>query len=217
MMRHETVERIRNDGIIAIIRADAGGDALIKTVGALAEGGIRCIELTMTTPGALAALETAAQRFPTHDILLGAGSVLDAETARLCILAGARYIVSPALIPDVIRCAHRYGAAVLPGALTPTEILSAWEMGADFVKLFPATLGGIDYLRAVRAPLPQVALIPTGGVTLENLADWIHAGAAAVGIGANLVKKEWVAQGKWADLSALARDFVAAWNRARAC
>lgn len=208
------LDYIRRHGIIAIIRADSGED-LVRVVEAVAEGGIRCIEVTMTTPGALRCLELAAVRLSATDICLGVGSVLDAETARLAILAGARYVVSPVLAPGVIETAHRYGCPCLPGAFTPTEIFTAWEAGADMVKVFPASLGGLDYIKAVRAPLPNIPLVPTGGVDLNNLAAFVAAGVSAIGVGGNLAGKDLIKAGKFAEITENARKYATALAVAR--
>lgn len=214
MDKMTVLEYIRRHGIIAIIRADSGED-LVRVVEAVAEGGIRCIEVTMTTPGALRCLELAASRLSATDICLGVGSVLDAETARLAILAGARYVVSPVLAPGVIETAHRYGCPCLPGAFTPTEIFTAWEAGADMVKVFPASLGGLDYIKAVRAPLPNIPLVPTGGVDLNNLASFVAAGVSAVGVGGNLAGKALIKAGKFAEITENARKYATALAVAR--
>ena len=214
MDKMTVIDYIRRHGIIAIIRADSGED-LVRVVEAVAEGGIRCIEVTMTTPGALRCLELAAVRLSASDICLGVGSVLDAETARLAILAGARYVVSPVLAPGVIETAHRYGCPCLPGAFTPTEIFTAWEAGADMVKVFPASLGGLDYIKAVRAPLPQIPLCPTGGVDLDNLGDFVKAGVVAIGVGSNLVSKKLVQARDFRGLSENAWRYADAFTKAR--
>jgi 2-dehydro-3-deoxyphosphogluconate aldolase/(4S)-4-hydroxy-2-oxoglutarate aldolase len=161
----------------------------------------------MTTPGALAAIAQASRELG-KSALVGAGSVLDAETARAAILAGARFIFSPVLNLDVIQMAHRYDCVAIPGAMTPTEIFTAWSAGADVVKVFPANHFGPQYLRDVHGPLPQVKLTPTGGVDLTTAADWIKAGAVAIGVGSSLVKKELINGGKWDELSALAKQYV---------
>ncbi len=214
MDKMTVLDYIRRHGIIAIIRADSGED-LVRVVEAVAEGGIRCIEVTMTTPGALRCLELAAVRLSATDICLGVGSVLDAETARLAILAGARYVVSPVLAPGVIETAHRYGCPCLPGAFTPTEIFTAWEAGADMVKVFPASLGGLDYIKAVRAPLPNIPLVPTGGVDLNNLAAFVAAGVSAIGVGGNLAGKDLIKAGKFAEITENARKYATALAVAR--
>lgn len=181
---------------------------------AIKAGGVAIIEFTMTTPNALGIIEESAREFGDK-VLLGAGTVLDAETARAAILAGAEFIVGPTLDPGVIEVCRRYSKVVIPGAFSPTEILTAWQWGADFVKVFPATLGGPSYLKAIREPLPQVKLIPVGGVSLENVADFIKAGAVAVAVGGNLVKKRAIAKGNFAELTETARQFVAAIRDAR--
>ena len=216
MNKHEILTYLRLKGIIAIVRADSGGEDLVRVVEAVAAGGVVCIEVTMTTPGALQCIELASQKLAGSDALLGVGSVLDAETCRLAILAGAQYVVSPVLAPDVIKMAHRYGKPALPGALTPTEIFNAWEAGGDLIKVFPATLGGLEYLQAVAAPLPQIPLVPTGGVNPENLHEFMKAGVAAVGVGSNLVQKKFVEARDFKGLTARARVFSEAFATARA-
>jgi 2-dehydro-3-deoxyphosphogluconate aldolase/(4S)-4-hydroxy-2-oxoglutarate aldolase len=161
----------------------------------------------MTTPGALDAI-AAASRALGDEALIGAGSVLDAATARAAILAGARFIFSPTLDVETIEMAHRYDCVAVPGAMTPTEILTAWSAGADVVKVFPANHFGPQYLRDLHGPLPQVKLTPTGGVDLNTAADWIKAGAVAIGVGSSLVKKEFLAGAKWDELSALAKTYI---------
>lgn len=200
--------------IVAIIRADSDQD-LIDIVKAVAAGGVRCIEVTMTTPGALQALERASKELAGEDVLLGVGSVLDEETCRLAILAGAQYVVSPVVSLPVIRMAHRYGKPVLPGAFTPTEIFTAWEHGADIVKVFPSDIGGAAYIKAIKGPLPQIPLMATGGVTAENLKDFVAAGASGVGVGGNLVSKKLVAARDFAGITRNAKAFADAVVAAR--
>lgn len=207
------VQLIEKTGVIAIVRFDRSED-LVRVAQAIAKGGIRAIEFTLTTPNALEIIAAARREFG-EEILLGAGTVLDPETARAAILAGAEFVVAPTLNRGVIEVCRRYGKAVIPGAYTPTEILSAWEWGADLVKLFPAEIGGPAYLKAIRAPLPQVRLVPVGGVTLENAGDFIKAGAAAIAVGSNLVDKKLVAEKRFDELAVLAGKFVAAVQRAR--
>jgi 2-dehydro-3-deoxyphosphogluconate aldolase/(4S)-4-hydroxy-2-oxoglutarate aldolase len=180
---------------------------LVRVVEAVAAGGVHCIEVTMTTPGALQCIETAARKLDGADALLGAGTILDAETCRLAILSGAEYIVTPVMSPAVIEMARRYGKPVMCGAYTPTEILAAWERGADFVKVFPANIGGPDYIKAVRGPLPQIPLVPTGGVELHNIADFLKAGAVALGVGGNLVSKKLLAARDFSGIMANAEAF----------
>jgi 2-dehydro-3-deoxyphosphogluconate aldolase/(4S)-4-hydroxy-2-oxoglutarate aldolase len=183
---------------------------LVRVVEAVAAGGVHCIEVTMTTPGALQCIETAARKLDGADALLGAGTILDAETCRLAILSGAEYIVTPVMSPAVIEMARRYGKPVMCGAYTPTEILAAWERGADFVKVFPANVGGPDYIKAVRGPLPQIPLVPTGGVELHNIADFLKAGAVALGVGGNLVSKKLLAARDFSGIMANAKAFAEA-------
>lgn len=206
--------RVLRSGVVAVVRA-ADGSRLVDAAQALAAGGVDCVEITFTVPGAVRVLEQVAQRLEDR-VLLGAGTVLDAETARAALLAGARYIISPTVNLDVIRVCKRYGALCFPGALTPTEILAAWEAGADIVKIFPSELTGPGYLRAIRGPLPQVRLMPTGGITLDNLAEFIRAGACAVGVGGSLVEPSALAAGDFDRLASLAGQFIEGVRAARA-
>ncbi len=214
MQKEEQIRAIQDSGVIAIVRFDRS-EELVEVARAIQEGGVCIIEFTMTIPNALEIVESATREFG-QDVLLGAGTVLDPETARAAILAGAQFIVAPTCNAQVIETCHRYSKTVIPGAFTPTEILAAWEWGADFVKVFPADFGGPEYLRAIRAPLPQIKLIPVGGVSLDNTGDFIKAGAAAVAVGSNLVKKSAIAAKRFDELTDLARQFVDAVKRARA-
>lgn len=211
--RIETITAIEHCGIVAVIRLKEA-DRLSAVIDALAAGGVRALEVTMTVPGAIGLIERLAPELPAG-FVLGAGTILDPETARLAILAGARYLVSPVLNHDIIRLCHRYDVAAMPGCFTPTEILSAWEAGADVVKVFPATALGPGYIKDVRGPLPQVRLMPTGGVTLANAGEWIKAGAVAIGVGTALVDTAAVAAGDYAAVTERARAFVAAVAAAR--
>ncbi|MCJ7514033.1 MAG: bifunctional 4-hydroxy-2-oxoglutarate aldolase/2-dehydro-3-deoxy-phosphogluconate aldolase [Anaerolineales bacterium] len=202
MGRDQHAQWIERTGLIAIVRLDSSAE-LVQVAKAIAAGGVTVIEFTMTTPGALRTIEESAKELGS-EVLIGAGTVLDAETARAAILAGAEFVVAPTLSIDVVEMCHRYDKLVIPGAYTPTEILTAWEHGADFVKVFPAEIGGPAYLKAVRAPLPQVKLIPVGGVSLETAQAFIRAGAVALGVGSNLVDKKAVAQGRFDQLTAAA-------------
>jgi 2-dehydro-3-deoxyphosphogluconate aldolase/(4S)-4-hydroxy-2-oxoglutarate aldolase len=213
MDRQAQVELIERSGVVAIVRLERSED-LLRAAMAVAAGGVKIIEFTMTTPGALDLIAEATRKLG-EDVLLGAGTVLDSETARAAILAGAEFVVAPTLNLKVIETCHRYSKAAIPGAYTPTEILTAWEAGADFVKVFPAEVGGPAYFRAVRAPLPQIKLIPVGGVTLENTGEFIRAGAAAVAVGSNLVEKRAIAEGRFGKLTENARLFVDAIVKAR--
>ena len=204
---------IEEDGVVAVVRLNDLARAADLTA-ALVAGGVRAVEFTFTNRAAAGAIEAAVA---AHGVraLVGAGSVLDAETARVAILAGAAFVVTPTLGLGTIEVCHRYGVPIVAGALTPTEILTAWEAGASYVKVFPASLGGPGYLKDVRGPLPQVKLIPTGGVSPENAGYFIRAGAAAVALGSNLVDERTVAAGDWAGLTARARAVVEAVGRAR--
>lgn len=215
MDKYQAIQYLLDKCIVAVVRADSGGDDLVKIVEAVAEGGVHCIEVTMTTPGALACLEATAKKLAGADALLGVGTVLDAETCRMAILAGAEYVVTPTLSLPVIQMARRYGKPIMSGAFTPTEILTAWENGSDFVKVFPASVGGPDYIKAVKAPLPQIPLVPTGGVEVDNVGEFLKAGAAALGVGGNLVSKKLVQARDFAGITRNARAFADAVKAAR--
>jgi 2-dehydro-3-deoxyphosphogluconate aldolase/(4S)-4-hydroxy-2-oxoglutarate aldolase len=212
--RLDTIQRIISCGVVAIVRMDDAA-GLGQVAGAIRAGGVDVIEFTMTTPGALQIIERTAADLGDQ-VILGAGTVLDTETARAAILAGARFIVAPGLSLPVIELCHRYDVAVLPGVLTPTEMLTAWQAGADFLKLFPATAMGPQYIKDVLAPLPHLRIVPTGGVTLANTPDFIAAGAVAVAVGSNLVDRKLVKAGRWDELAALSGQFAAAVRGARA-
>ncbi len=211
--RVDTVRTIEACGVVAVIRLH-DASKLRGVVDALAAGGVRALEVTMTVPGAVRLIEQIAPTLP-GEFVLGAGTVLDTETARACILAGARFVVGPVFRPDVIATCHRYDVAVMPGCFTPTEILAAWEQGADVVKVFPATALGPGYFKDLRGPLPQVRLMPTGGVSLENAGEWIKAGAVAIGVGTALVEGKAVAAGDFSAITKRAEAFVAAVAAAR--
>lgn len=213
MDRLATLDRILRTGVVAVVRLPSS-ERLLQVAEAVAEGGVTAIEFTMTTPGAIDTLARASQELGGRAIL-GAGTVLDASTARAAILAGARFVVAPTLSRETIEMCHRYDVAVIPGAYTPTEILCAWEWGADLVKVFPATGLGPQYFKDVLAPMPQVRLVPTGGVNLKTAGPFIEAGAAAIAVGSNLVDPREVAAGDLAALTERARAFRAAVDRAR--
>jgi 2-dehydro-3-deoxyphosphogluconate aldolase / (4S)-4-hydroxy-2-oxoglutarate aldolase len=213
MDRAHLLTELVDSGVIAIVRLSAA-EPLTRAAEALARGGVRFIEFTLTTPRALDVLAQATAA-PFGDVVLGAGTVLDAESARAAILAGARFIVSPILNPEVITLCRRYGVLAIPGALTPTEILSAWQVGADLVKVFPIGSLGPGYIKAVRDPLPQVGLVPVGGVGLENAKDYVWAGASALGVGSSLVNDRVVAAGDWPALTAAARRLISLVAEAR--
>jgi 2-dehydro-3-deoxyphosphogluconate aldolase / (4S)-4-hydroxy-2-oxoglutarate aldolase len=199
--------QVRSSGIIAIMRASSS-ETLIEAAEALYAGGVVIIEVTLTTPGALHVIEQARGKL-TSQMYFGAGSILDAESARAAILAGAQFIVSPSCNIQVIEICRRYSVPVFPGAYTPTEIITAWEAGADMVKIFPASIGGPAFIKALKAPLPQVEMVPVGGIELENTASYIQAGAAAVGVGSSLVNDKLLKQGNFAAITRQAQEFLA--------
>ncbi len=200
------LERISRSGVVAVLRANDGG-LLVDVAEALLRGGVEALEVTFTVPRAHRVIERIAETLGDR-IVLGAGTVLDPETARIALLAGAEFIVSPTLNLDVIRLCRRYDKAVLPGALTPTEVLTAWEAGADVVKIFPSDLTGPAYFKALAGPLPQVRMMPTGGVNLETAAAFLKAGAFALGIGGALVDSRSLANRDFARIETLARQYV---------
>lgn len=210
----DVVHGIEESGVVAVVRLEDLTDA-VNVARALAKGGVRGIEFTFTNPKAAQAI-TAAREAMGEDALIGAGSVLDAETARIAILAGAQFVVTPVTRVDTIQLCNRYGIPIMSGAFTPTEILTAWEAGSAMVKVFPATALGPGYLKDVRGPLPQIKLIPTGGVSVANAGDFIRAGASAVALGSALVDPKLVAAGDWDELTARARAIHDAVASARA-
>jgi 2-dehydro-3-deoxyphosphogluconate aldolase/(4S)-4-hydroxy-2-oxoglutarate aldolase len=211
--RVDVQKMIEQRRAVAVVRLDDAAK-VSPVLDALAAGGVRTVEITMTTPGVLQAVAALIDKLDSQ-VLIGAGSVLDAETARLAILAGARFVVGPTLRPAVVELCHRYDVLAIPGAYTPTEILSAWEAGADLVKVFPAAGLGPGYVKNVLAPLPQVRLLMTGGVTTENAAQFLDAGAVAVGVGGALVDREAVARGDYARITEEARRLTSVMSRVR--
>lgn len=206
MSRLSNLQRILEHRIVAVIRSEQP-ERLVNVARALLAGGVPVMEVTFTVPQAPRVLEAVADQLGDQ-VLLGAGTVLDDVTARIAILSGAKFIVCPHTEPAIIQMAHRYDVVVIPGAYTPTEVVTAWQSGADLVKIFPADIGGPAYLKALRAPLPQVRLVPTGGVNLETAADFLRAGAAALGVGSALVEPQAVALGNWSRIEQLARLYV---------
>ena len=206
MSASETVAQVLKTRIVAVVRAPSP-DRVVDICRALADGGVTVLEVTFTVPDALDVIRKVRDELGDR-ITLGAGTVLDTETCRAAILAGAEFIVSPTLNLDLIRLCKRYDKAVMPGAFTPTEILTAWEAGADIVKVFPADVGGPAYFKAIRGPLPQIRLMPTGGVNLDTARAFLDAGAVALGAGSSLVSKEAVASGDMAKITALAKQFI---------
>jgi 2-dehydro-3-deoxyphosphogluconate aldolase/(4S)-4-hydroxy-2-oxoglutarate aldolase len=213
MTRSDITKQIESMGVVAVIRLKDPAK-LRAVVDALAEGGVRALEVTMTVPGAVDLIRELAPTMPSG-FLLGAGTVVDAETAKAVIDAGARYVVSPVFRPDVIRACHMRDVPAMPGCFSPTEILAAHDAGADIIKVFPATMLGPQYVKDVRAPLPQVKLMPTGGVTIDNAGDWIRAGAVAVGIGSALVDAKAIDAGQFDVIAANARKVIANVKSAR--
>ncbi len=205
--RAAVTARIEALGVVAVIRLKDPGK-LRAVVDAMAEGGVRALEVTMTVPGAVDLIRTLAATLP-DGFLLGAGTVIDPATARAVIDAGARFVVGPVFRPDVIAACHERDVPVMPGCFSPTEILAAHECGADIIKVFPATMLGPQFLRDVRAPLPQVKLMPTGGVTLDNAGEWIRAGAVAVGLGSSLLDAKAIESDRFDVITANARKVVA--------
>lgn len=214
MSKETNLAVVKESGIVAVIRAQNEQELLDTTI-ALNKGGVKALEITMTSPGALDVLKDVSKSLAGQAIL-GIGSVLDPETARMAILNGAQFVVSPILNKDIITLCQRYSVACIPGAFTPTEILTAWEAGADVVKVFPATKLGPGYFKDVKGPLPQVKLTPTGGIDLGNVAEFIQAGAEFVGVGGALVKKQLIQEKRWDELSDLAAAFVDEVRKARA-
>ena len=205
--RIETIDKILSAGITAVIRAKSS-DHLAQVADALHEGGVECIEVTMTTPDALKVIEETAQRFAGEEVTIGVGSVLDGETARAAILAGAEFVVSPVLSIPMVEMTHRYDKVAVPGTFSPTEIITAWSAGADLIKVFPAGRVGPAFFKDILGPLPQVRLVPTGGVNLDTAAEFIKNGAAALCVGSAMMPKDAMAAGDFAKITDLARQFV---------
>lgn len=213
MSREATLARIIEGGIVAVVRSEKA-EPLVKVVRALADGGVTAAEITFTVPDATDVIRQVRKEMGDA-IVLGAGTVLDPETARVALLAGAEYLVSPVVNPEVIRLARRYDKVVMPGAFTPTEILAAWEAGADVVKVFPADVGGPAYFKAIKGPLPQIRLMPTGGVDLSTAENFLKAGAACLGVGGSLVEPKAVAAGDMDRIRDLAAQFSEIVRRVR--
>jgi 2-dehydro-3-deoxyphosphogluconate aldolase/(4S)-4-hydroxy-2-oxoglutarate aldolase len=214
MEKREVLNRMINEGLIPVIRVSAAKEA-IDVADAIKEGGVSLIEITMSVQGAIDVIKELTQKYK-DDIIMGAGTILDSETGRAALLAGAQFIVSPTLNLDLIQLAHRYSAVVIPGAMTPTEILAAWNTGADMVKVFPAAqLGGPEYIKALRGPLPQILLVPTGGVDLQNAGAFIKAGAIALGVGGELVDKKAMKEKKFHIITENTRAFLKTIREAR--
>jgi 2-dehydro-3-deoxyphosphogluconate aldolase / (4S)-4-hydroxy-2-oxoglutarate aldolase len=207
MKKDAILSAILDIGIVPVVRTETAEGA-IKAIEAIHRGGIRVAEITMTVPGAIRALEKVADKFGDQ-IVLGAGTVLDPETARACMLAGAQFFVTPNLNLATIEMCKRYSKVITPGALTPTEVVNAWQAGADAVKVFPCSaVGGAKYIKALKAPFPQIEMIPTGGVNLETLGDFLRAGACAVAVGGELIDSANVRAGKHEVFEERARQFL---------
>lgn len=214
MKKDVILRSILDIGVVPVVRTSSAESAILA-IEAVYRGGIRAAEITMTVPGAIKALEKLADAFGDK-LVLGAGTVLDPETARICMLAGAQFFVTPALNLKTIEMAKRYSKVIMPGALTPTEVVTAWEAGADFVKVFPCgALGGAKYIKALKAPLPHIEMVPTGGVSLETTADFLKAGAAAVAVGAELIDAKTISEGRYEVFEERARQFLAEVAKAR--
>jgi len=214
MKREAVLAAIIEIGIVPVVRTESEEGA-IRAIEAVYRGGIRAAEITMTVPGAIRALEKVADKFGDQ-IVLGAGTVLDPETARACILAGAQFLVSPSLNLATIEMAKRYSKVITPGALTPTEVVTAWQAGGDIIKIFPCSaVGGAKYIKALRAPLPQIEMIPTGGVSVETVGDFLKAGACAVAVGAELIDSTNIREGHFGVFEERAKRFLEAIAKAR--
>ena len=215
MDKAEIVRQIETLGLVPVVRASSADEAM-QAIDAIKAGGVNVLEITMTVPGAVRVIEKVADKYGS-EVLVGAGTVLDPETARACLLAGAQFIVSPALNLATIELCHRYSAPIAPGVLTPTEVITAWSAGVDFVKVFPSgSVGGASYVKNLKGPFPQVKIIPTGGVSLTTAADFIKAGASALGVGTDLVDVKAIREGNAHIVTERARQFVEIVRQARA-
>ncbi|MBL8181302.1 MAG: bifunctional 2-keto-4-hydroxyglutarate aldolase/2-keto-3-deoxy-6-phosphogluconate aldolase [Blastocatellia bacterium] len=215
MNKADIVKQIESLGLVPVVRASSADEAM-QAIDAIKAGGVNVLEITMTVPGAVKVIEKVADKYGS-EVLVGAGTVLDPETARACLLAGAQFIVSPALNLATIELCHRYSAPICPGVLTPTEVITAWSAGVDFVKVFPCgSVGGASYVKNLKGPFPQVKIIPTGGVSLTTAADFIKAGAAALGVGTDLVDVKAIREGNAALVTERAKQFVEIVHNARA-
>ena len=214
MDRSQIIKQIEEIGLVPVVRA-ASADEAMRVIDAIKEGGVSVLEITMTVPGAVGVIEEVVKRYGA-DATVGAGTVLDPETARVCILAGAQFVVSPALNLNTIELCRRYSVPVMPGALTPTEVVTAWSAGADFVKVFPCgSVGGASYIKNLKGPLPQIKFIPTGGVSLKTAADFIKAGSSALGVGTDLVDVKAIRAGEAHVVTERAKQFVEIIKEAR--
>jgi 2-dehydro-3-deoxyphosphogluconate aldolase/(4S)-4-hydroxy-2-oxoglutarate aldolase len=214
MDKKQIVEQIESLGLVPVVRASSAEEAM-QVIEAIKAGGVNVLEITMTVPGAIKVIEKVTDKYGS-DVLVGAGTVLDPETARACLLAGAQFIVSPALNLDTIALCHRYSAPICPGVLTPTEVITAWSAGVDFVKVFPCgSVGGASYVKNLKGPFPQVKIIPTGGVSIKTAADFIKAGASALGVGTDLVNIKAIKEGNPEVVTEAARQYIEIIKEAR--
>lgn len=214
MTKQQTLQAMLEIGIVPVVRTSSADEA-VRSIEAIHEGGIRAAEITMTVPGAVRALEAVAAKFG-NKIVLGAGTVLDPETARICMLAGAEFFVTPSLNLATIEIAQRYSKPIMPGALTPTEVVTAWQAGADIIKVFPAgAMGGPKYIKALKGPFPQIEMIPTGGVNLETAGEFLKAGACAVAVGGELIDAANCKAGKYDVFTDRARQYLDVIRKAR--
>lgn len=212
--KQQVLAALREGGIVPVIRADSA-DTALRIVDALIAGGIRTLEITMTVPDAIGAIKAVAERFGSS-VLLGAGTVTSRALAEGSLDAGAEFLVTPCVVADVIAVAKERDVAVLPGAMTPTEVFAAWSSGGDIIKIFPASnVGGASYLKALKGPFPQISLCPTGGVNLQTIGEFVKAGASAVGVGGELVSKAAIDADDYARITELAKQYVAALSAAR--
>ena len=214
MSKAQIIKQLEELGLVPVVRASSADEAM-QAIDAIKAGGVNVLEITMTVPGAIKVIEKVADKYGS-DVLVGAGTVLDPETARACLLAGAQFIVSPALNLNTVALCQRYSAPVMPGVLTPTEVITAWSAGADFVKVFPCgSVGGASYVKNLKGPFPHIKIIPTGGVSLTTAADFIKAGAAALGVGTDLVDVKAIREGNAHIVTERARQFVDIVKQAR--
>src|SRR3954471_21232966 len=215
MNKQEVLKSIAEVGVVPVVRASSAEEAM-QVIEAIRAGGVTVLEITMTVPRAVRVIEQVVERYG-EEVVVGAGTVLDPETARACILAGATFVVSPSLNLATIEMCRRYSVVITPGALTPTEVVTAWQAGAGAVKIFPCSaMGGAKYLKSLKAPLPQVEMIPTGGVSLTTAAEFIEAGAFALGVGTDLVNTKAIREGRPQEVTDAARAYVEIVRRARA-
>lgn len=212
--KEQVLQTILDSGIIAVIRAE-NTEQLLNISQALCEGGVKALEVTMTTPGAIEIIHEVSKQVKGSDAIVGVGTVLDTETCRAAILAGAEFVVGPCLNLEIIKMCRRYSVVCIPGTYTPTEILAAWEAGADIVKVFPADNLGPQYFKALLGPLPQIRLTPTGGVDLNTITGFIQAGACCVGAGSNMIPRKALAEKDWKSITTIAKEFVLKIKEAR--